>query len=49
MAVSEFEAVTLREAEHHGIEDDEEVEVEGKLPKEFLDTWVSFSPCEVCQ
>ena len=40
MSAPEFEAVTPSEVDHHEIEDEEEVEVEGKLPKEFLDTWV---------
>ena len=39
MSAPEFEAVTPSEVDHHEIED-EEMEVEGKLPKEFLDTWV---------
>lgn len=39
VCANEFEAVTPSEAEDHGIGD--ETEVDGKLPKEFLDTWVS--------
>ncbi|XP_067938509.1 serine-rich adhesin for platelets-like isoform X2 [Watersipora subatra] len=41
VAAPEFEAVSTTDCHSQGGEDEEDHELDGKLPKEFLDTWVS--------